>query len=226
MTPATTSLKEKVNNLSENEEIEEYCKKITSAFTETAINEIGYTKKDNKPWISDTTWEHIEKRKQLKAEINKANSPNQKGENLRQHSSENKKVKRSARKDRKNWIQSLAEEAEKASGTGRLKDLYKITKQIAGNNKCSAKPLKNENGILTFDKDKQLKIWEKYYKGLLTTSNNENINICDCDPMQHTNNIREDINVLTPIPADISEAVQQLKSGKAAGTDGIPPEIL
>ncbi|XP_073821325.1 uncharacterized protein [Musca autumnalis] len=189
----TNKLKEKVNNLSENEEIEEYCKKITSAFTETAINEIGYTKKDSKPWISDTTWEHIVKRKQLKAEINKANSPNQKGEKLRQYNSEDKKVKRSARK---------------------------------GNNKCSAKPLKNENGILTCDKDKQLKIWEKYYKGLLTTSNNENINICDCDPMQHTNNIREDINVLTPTPAEISEAVQQLKSGKAGGPDGIPPEIL
>ncbi|XP_073811689.1 uncharacterized protein [Musca autumnalis] len=222
----TNKLKEKVNNLSENEEIEEYCKKITSAFTETAINEIGYTKKDSKPWISNTTWEHIVERKQLKAEINKANSPNQKGEKLRQYNSEDKKVKRSARKDRRNWIQSLAEEAEKACQTGRLKDLYKITKQIAGNNKCSAKPLKNENGILTCDKDKQLKIWEKYYKGLLTTSNNENINICDCDPKQHTNNIREDINVLTPTPAEISEAVQQLKSGKAAGPDGIPPEIL
>ena len=48
-----------------------------------------------------------------------------------EYSAADKEVKRSVKKDKKNYVDSLAAQAEEAAGQGNLEDLYMITKKLA-----------------------------------------------------------------------------------------------
>ena len=48
------------------------------------------------------------------------------------YNAKNSEVKRSARKDKRNWLEKRAAAAEKATESGRNKELYSITRSITG----------------------------------------------------------------------------------------------
>lgn len=92
---------------------------------------------------------------------------------------------------------------EKTNDIGRIRDLQKITQEIAEEIQFKGKPLRNAEGNLTYDKNHKLIIWEKYYSGLLVTNSIEATSIYDCDPIQHSYNVREDIKTSTSITEEI-----------------------
>nr|KAG5701699.1 hypothetical protein BaRGS_004301 [Batillaria attramentaria] len=53
-----------------------------------------------------------------------------------------REVKRSTRKDKRDYIDNLANQAEEAAGQGNLKDLYQVTKKLAGKFQQTDKPTK------------------------------------------------------------------------------------
>nr|KAG5685438.1 hypothetical protein BaRGS_007947 [Batillaria attramentaria]KAG5703389.1 hypothetical protein BaRGS_023436 [Batillaria attramentaria] len=55
-------------------------------------------------------------------------------------------VKRSTRKDKRDYIDNLASQAEEAARQGNLKDLYQVTKKLAGKFQQTDKPVKDKNG--------------------------------------------------------------------------------
>ena len=59
-----------------------------------------------------------------------------------------KEVKRSARRDKRVFVEKLANEAETAAAKGDLNTVYKITKQLSGQNNTCNKPVKDKHGKL------------------------------------------------------------------------------
>nr|KAG5697993.1 hypothetical protein BaRGS_005811 [Batillaria attramentaria] len=55
-------------------------------------------------------------------------------------------VKRSTRKDKRDYIDNLASQAEEAARQGNLKDLYQVTKKLAGKFQQTDKPVKDKIG--------------------------------------------------------------------------------
>nr|KAG5693770.1 hypothetical protein BaRGS_032454 [Batillaria attramentaria] len=49
-------------------------------------------------------------------------------------------------KDKRDYIDNLANQAEEAAGKGNLKDLYQVTKKLAGKFQQTDKPVKDKNG--------------------------------------------------------------------------------
>nr|KAG5697691.1 hypothetical protein BaRGS_000576 [Batillaria attramentaria] len=96
----------------------------------------------------------------------------------------NRQVKRSARNDKRNFINDLTEEAETAAGQRNMKRLYEITRTLSGKNNNPTRPVKDK------------KRTNHHQRGR---------------PKDKT---------------EIIKAIKSLKSGKAAGPDGIPPEAL
>ena len=107
----------------------------------TKIKEIMLTKgknilglrqrKEAKDWITEETWEEINKRKITKQEINNADDET-KPTLLAQHAEINKRVKRYARHDKQAWADKVAHKAQLAAEGNNLKELYQITKRLAG----------------------------------------------------------------------------------------------
>ena len=68
-----------------------------------------------------------------------------------------REVKRNIKKDKRDYIEDLARQAERAAGQGNLRDLYLKTKKLRGKFQQTDKPVKDKNGNpLTITKE-QLK---------------------------------------------------------------------
>ena len=92
----------------ENETIEEKWRKIRTAFREVSEKVLGYKEKSKKDWMTQQTWEKIGERKRIKDEMNVCKTRAKKIELQRKYTEKNREVKRSAREDKRNYIDNLA----------------------------------------------------------------------------------------------------------------------
>ena len=120
----------------------------------------------------------------------------------------NKAVKKSARKDKQNYINDPATQAEMAAHRRDMKKLYGITRKLAGKRRNPSKPVKDKEGRTINKEVEQRSRWEEHFKEILNSTNSRKVN---------TN---------PPSKAEISRALKMLKDGKTPGPDGIPPEAL
>ena len=107
----------------------------------TKIEEIMFTKGENvlglrqrkytRDWITEETCEEINRRKILKHKINNADDKIR-PTLMAEYSEINKRVKRYARCDKRAWADKLAHKAQMAAEANNLKELYQITKWLAG----------------------------------------------------------------------------------------------
>ncbi|XP_037959185.1 uncharacterized protein LOC119688584 [Teleopsis dalmanni] len=205
-------------------EAETYWEQAKCAFTEAAQQSVGIPQRQNNPWITEHTWNLIKARKGEKEKVNRARTRQTKQQAQANYSIANRKVKRSARADKRRWLDNLATEAQKASESHRLKDLHNITKAMVGRKHRIAKPIKNTRGELVHSTEDQLKVWEDHYRNLLAGNNTyPQQELCS---RHHEHVARNDINTYVPNISEIEAAITQLKAGKSAGPDNIAPELL
>ena len=78
----------------------------------------------------------------------------------------NKAVKRKTRKDKRGYIDKLAEEAEAAANTGNMRTLYGTTKKLSEDFSRSGEgPIKDKTGAVpTSDKETKARWAEHFYK--------------------------------------------------------------
>ncbi|XP_075157756.1 uncharacterized protein LOC142231022 [Haematobia irritans] len=183
---------------------------------------IGYKTMTKKPWITDKTWNLIRMRSEAKNATNSAKTRNAKTLAQREHARLDKMVKKSARSDKRNWSNQIALTAQAAADTHRSRDLYKSVRQLTRSSTATSKPLRSSNGELTSIKEEQIKIWETYYKELLTAPTHPLENICNCS--QHEEALHFDTSC--PNIPEIAQAISSLKSHKSPGPDNISPELL
>ena len=83
-------------------------------------------------------------------------------------------------------------------------------------------PLKANDGTLLKDKSQILARWAEYFATLLGASNPTDPTAIDELPQYPTV-----VEMDAPITeTEVSSAINSLKAGKAAGPDGLPPEIF
>ena len=67
-------------------------------------------------------------------------------------------MKRNVRRDKRNFIESLACEAEEAAENGEFSTVYKITKQLCSNNTNHTMPVKDKQGkVMTTEKEQAVR---------------------------------------------------------------------
>ncbi len=104
-------------------------------YSETAQTVLGFKQKGAKEWISESTWQKVEERKQLKAKMLNSKSQRLLDKTKLSYKNKDREVKRSARRDKKVFVEHLASKAEKAAAYRKLGIVYKITKRLCG--KCT-----------------------------------------------------------------------------------------
>ncbi|KAK2182861.1 hypothetical protein NP493_333g02107 [Ridgeia piscesae] len=92
-----------------------------------------------------------------------------------------------------------------------MKQLYDITRKLAGKYKHTDRPIKDKNGnVLTSDED-QLKRWKEHFEKLLTGHHLRTLHTSHCE---------------RPSKAEIENAIYHIKRGNASGPDKIPAEAI
>nr|KAG5693522.1 hypothetical protein BaRGS_006224 [Batillaria attramentaria] len=202
------------------ETIEEHWHDLRETWTATCREVLGKKTRQHKEWLTSDTWDLITERKRLKDLINHTDDQDHKRDLQAQYWDVNRQVKRSARNDKRNFINDLTEEAETAAGQRNVKRLYEITRTLSGKNNNPTRPVKDKNGqIITKEEDQRTR-WAEHFK---ETLNRPPPPVPpDIPPAAQL----LDISTNPPTKTEIIKAIKSLKSGKAAGPDGIPPEAL
>ncbi|CAC5366722.1 unnamed protein product [Mytilus coruscus] len=92
---------------------------------------LGRKTNKKKDWMSHETWDKVEERRKMKEKINNARTRAQKQKAQNKHQFLNKEVKKCRRKDKREYVNDLATEAEFAAYKGDIKTLYNITKTLS-----------------------------------------------------------------------------------------------
>ncbi|CAH8483809.1 unnamed protein product [Heterobilharzia americana] len=155
------------SNIPEETCVEEHWKSLKAMWKETCTAVLGRKKKEDKEWISTDTWKLIEERRMVKQKINQCKDAQRQEELSTMYKTLDKEVKKSARKDKRHFYETLASEAEQAAGKRDLTTLYQITRLLSGKRPTQMKPIKDEEGNLITKEEKQRKRWADHFKKLL-----------------------------------------------------------
>ena len=131
-----------------------------------------------------------------------------------------REVKRSIKKDKRDYIDDLARQAETAARQGNMWDLYLVTKKLTGKFQQTEKPVMDKNGNPLTITNEQLEQWAEHFRELL------NRPTPDSPPNIPPAETELPINCDKTSKAEIKKAIMTLRSWKAAGSDEIPAEAI
>ena len=137
---------------------------------------LGYKHKRKKDWVTTETWEVIELRGRLKQHINASKTRNQKSILTNEYNAINKEVKRLARRDKRKWINEMANKAEEAANKGDLKTLYQTMKILSKKMSTVNYSIRNKDDVLLTGEGDQIIRWKQYFEEILNKENNETDN--------------------------------------------------
>ena len=96
--------------------------------------------------------------------VNRCKTVEEKQEHQATYWQLNKAVKKSARKDKQNYINDPATQAEMAAHRRDMKELYDITRTLAGKRRNLTKPVKDKEGRTINKEVEQRSRWEEHFK--------------------------------------------------------------
>ncbi|KAL3842166.1 hypothetical protein ACJMK2_020209 [Sinanodonta woodiana] len=97
---------------------------FNKAMKEAEEEVLGYINNRKTEWIPEETWTRIEERRQIKKRLLDSNSPRLKDKISKEYRGKDKEVNKSARRDRREYTERLAKEAEVAAGKKDMKTVY------------------------------------------------------------------------------------------------------
>ncbi|KAI4896154.1 hypothetical protein NFI96_009623 [Prochilodus magdalenae] len=194
---------------------------VRTVYQKSSETSLGLRETKKKEWITPETWKAIEERRDLKKKVASTRSERLQEKFKLQYREMNQKVKRSARTDKRAYLNNLASEAEEAARKGEQGKLYKITKTISGkfhsNNNA---PVKDKEGkLLTTEREQEVR-WAEHFREVLNRP-----------PPSEEADIQEaiedlDVNIAPPEKQEIITATKSLKNRKAPGQDNLNAELF
>ncbi|VDP52116.1 unnamed protein product [Schistosoma margrebowiei] len=112
--------------------MEDNWKDIKEALTSTCQEVLGLKKHHCKEWISIETLDKVKERKNEKIAINNSRTRAEKVQAQAEYTEANWQIKKSIKADKQKYVEELATTAEEAAREGNMKQLYDITKKLAG----------------------------------------------------------------------------------------------
>ena len=128
-------------------------------------------------------------------------------------------MKRLAKVDKKAYVERLADKAEEAARRQDLKTLYRITQTLSGRYINNNVPVKDKEDII-FSEVEKITRWKEHFQTIL---NRPEPYVIAYIPAAREN---LDINIDAPTMEEVKAAIKEMKSGKAAGVDGVTAEML
>lgn len=203
-------------------DLEEQWNHVKETFNKTAESVLGHQRSKTKPWISEDSWSKIDKRKEIKQSIDSTRSLRLKEQKREEYRTQDRETKRSLRKDKEEWMEGLAQEAEDSMQCGNLKGVYSATKKLCNQHTKKMDSVRSKDGRLLTTESEVQQRWKEHFNEVL----NRPEPLMPADIPEET--LFEVLNLSEePLSKEeIISTLKDLKSGKAAGYDAITPEVL
>ena len=201
------------------DDLNEYCTKVKDTFTSTSHLTLGYRDVSRKPWISDQTWQLIGERRTLKQRMLGSKDEDRRTV-MDMYREKNRAVKRSSKKDKRNYLQDKATEAQGAAAVGDSRTLYKITRELTGSWKTQNTVVRDKEGKIISKEEDQRARWAEHFQSVLNRPEPE-------VPAVIQGGAREFEMKKGPITClEIEKAIRETKGNRAPGEDRITSDML
>ncbi|CAG4945247.1 unnamed protein product [Colias eurytheme] len=202
--------------------IDETWKFIKTAYQETSASILGHRPRKRDEWISHFTWDLIETRRELNLKIQTSTDDSERADAREKYRQLRRSIYRSTRRDRRNWANGIAEQAQRAADAGNVRDLYNATKSLTGKRGYRKRALRDIDGRLITTSEGQLARWREHFKSVFHSSPTDRQDSTGTTLASHL----LDINTSSPSKEEIKMAILSLKNNKAPGIDLLTAEML
>uniref|UniRef100_A0A8D9DWW4 Craniofacial development protein 2 n=1 Tax=Cacopsylla melanoneura TaxID=428564 RepID=A0A8D9DWW4_9HEMI len=190
---------------------------ITEAMKET-LKPDNSVRKNKKHWFDKECKDLIAKRKNSRTRW-LANQENE--ENKESYKNLCKETNRTIRRKKRQYLEDKIKQAEQDRTINNTREFYRVTRFFKKGFTPRIDLIKDNDGNLISDESKALEQWKSYFENLL-----------NCEVIRNNRNEEEQLIYLNeeeieaPTPLEIVNVINKLKTGKAAGEDKIPAEVL
>ena len=119
------------------------------------------------------------------------------------------------------WL-NLCRDIQLAADLGNLRGMYEGMKKACGPSMIKNAPLKSAAGDIIKDRSKQMERWAEHYQELYSRETTVTNKALENNPPLSVMDMLD----TPPTVEDLSKAIDSLASGKAPGSDNIPPEVI
>ena len=193
---------------------------IKKLYIETATKVLGYRRRKNKEWLTPDTWKKIEERKELKAKMLCTKSPRLLERIQEAYKEKDRQVKKSAKSDKRAFVEDMANKAEQAAAKGEMSTIYNITKKLSGKYTNQSAFVKDKDGNILRTEEEQAARWAQHFREVLNCLPPDD----PANPLPTEDVLR--IDTSPPTNEEVKLAIKATKIGKAAGIDSIQSEML
>ncbi|KAI8510866.1 hypothetical protein Bbelb_117820 [Branchiostoma belcheri] len=131
-------------------------------------------------------------------------------------------AQRIARRSANDYWLNLCEGIQLSADCGNIRAMYDGMKKAFGPSITKTAPLKTASGDIITDRGKQMERWAEHYQELYSREN-----VVSAAAVENTDTLPLMEELDTPPTIDeLRKAINSLASGKAPGSDGIPPEVV
>ncbi len=205
---------------SEDLNLEEQWQQMKETWKEACRGTVGIRKRQHQEWITPETLKKVEGRREKKEQLNQSKTRASKQAATTDYNRANREVKISTRRDKRRYIENMAQEAEEAAQKRNMKALYDTTKKLAKKHSAPTRPVKSKEGDTLTSIEQQLTRWVEHFKTLLNRP--PPTSAANIPPAEEPLNI----NCNRPTRSEIKSAIKQMSNNKAPGPDTIPAEAL
>ena len=156
----STTLARNMGAIGPTRNLEDHASEIGKAIKNAAESTIPARRTSRKPWISEETLKLADEKRKLR--LVKNDSAGQ----AQRHKDMCRKVKRSARQDKENWIQNQCEEADKGLQIGNTRQAYNLIKRLKNVYVPRLSVIRDAQGTTLQSKDEIKQRWTQYCSNL------------------------------------------------------------
>ena len=119
------------------------------------------------------------------------------------------------------WL-NLCQDIQLSADVGNVRGMYEGIKKAFGPSAVKTAPLKSADGSVIKDRSKQMERWAEHYQELYSRETTvTNTALANTLPMP----VMDELDI-PPTIEELSKGIDSLASGKASGSDNIPPEVV
>jgi exonuclease III len=195
-------------------DVEEQWSDIKLILQSTAADALGYKKgSPNQAWITDTTLRLADERRKYKGLRNTS------AEAAKHHNYLCREVRKSARKDREQYILDTCEKIEKSSMQNKSRDVYESIRKLTGSYAPRPCAVKDRSGkLITGDQEISAR-WREYFNELYNDPNPVDVNAVQAG----LGNLDAEPDITQN---EVESSLKRLKKDKSPGVDNITAEEL
>ena len=131
-------------------------------------------------------------------------------------------AQRSLRAMQNSWWKARAADLQDAADKHDLKSFYQGLKVVYGPSYKTSPSIKSKDGVLITEPSQVLDRWSEHFNGVLNQESEFDMSVLNEIPQWDTN---QSLSAL-PTLEEVLLSIKQLTAGKAAGADGIPPDVF